>query len=630
MNSYPFDISQSKILIVDDVPENLQLLSNTLNEQGYQVRRAKNGEIALMAAASMQPDLILLDIRMPDMDGYEVCRRLKASEQTWEIPVIFLSAMDDVRDKVQSFEVGGVDFITKPFQVAEVLARVKHQLSLQAAKAEINRLNTELELRVQQRTAQLAEVNQSLQQQIAEREQIEKQLLHGTLHDALTGLPNRSLFMDRVEFALKKVARYPNYLFAVLFLDCDRFKLVNDSLGHFVGDQLLVAIAKMLKNALRDTDTVARLGGDEFTILLDDVRDMEEVEKIAARIQLELSAPFVLEGNTIFTSVSIGIVLSSLEQSSALDLLRNADIAMYSAKEQGRSCYKIFDQTMYIQTIERLQIENDLRQALEQKEFLVYYQPIISLQTGKLSGFEALIRWQHPHRGLVSPLDFISIAEDTGLIVFMGEWVLHAACRQLKTWQQQFPTAGPLTIAVNLTSKEIREPGLIENIDRILAETGLEGHHLKIEITESMLVEHNQATINVLSQIRARKIQLSIDDFGQGYSSLGYLQRFPINTLKIDRSFVSDVNLECKNAELVRVIINLAHTLKMDVVAEGVETEAQLKHLQDLGCEFAQGYFFAQPLDCNAAMALIDADRQWLSLALSADPQIAANALEFV
>jgi len=630
MNSYPFDISQSKILIVDDVPENLQLLFNTLNEQGYQVRRAKNGAIALMAAQSMQPDLILLDIRMPDMDGYEVCRRLKELEQTREIPVIFLSAMDDVQDKVQSFEVGGVDFITKPFQVAEVLARVKHQLSLQAAKAEINRLNTELELRVQQRTAQLAEVNQSLQKQITEREQIEKQLLHGTLHDALTGLPNRSLFMDRVEFALKKVERYPNYLFAVLFLDCDRFKLVNDSLGHFVGDRLLIAIAKILQNALRETDTVARLGGDEFTILLDDVRDIEEVEKVAMRIQMELSSPFTLEGHTIFTSASIGIVLSSLEPSSALDLLRNADIAMYSAKERGKACYKIFDQTMYTQTIERLQIENDLRQALEQKEFLVHYQPIISLQTGKLSGFEALIRWQHPDRGLVSPLDFIPIAEDTGLIVFIGEWVLRESCHQLKTWQQQFPAAAPLTIAVNLTSKEIREPGLIEKIDRILAETGLESHHLRIEITESMLMEHTQDTINVLSQIRARKIQLSIDDFGQGYSSLGYLQRFPINTLKIDRSFVNDVNLECKNAELVRVIINLAHTLKMDVVAEGVETEEQLKHLQTLGCEFAQGYFFAKPLDCDAALALIDADRQWPSLTLANDPQITVNALEFV
>jgi diguanylate cyclase (GGDEF)-like protein len=598
------------ILIIDDIPDNLRVLSTALSEQGYQVRCAKSGTMALTSVQHVQPDLILLDIKMADMDGYEVCRQLKADPLTDKIPVIFLSALDDVFDKVQAFAVGGVDYITKPFHIAEVLTRVQHQLALQSAKAEIEQLNAELEHRVQQRTTQLEIANQALQREIAERQQVQEKLLYDALHDTLTGLPNRVLFIDRVETILRKTKRYPQYRFAILFLDLDRFKLVNDSLGHLVGDQLLIAIAELLKGCLRTTDTIARMGGDEFTILLDDVQDVTEVTIIAERIHAKLLKSIKIAGKTVFTSASIGIVMSSPTYTNVADLLRDADIAMYRAKEGGRACYALFNQTMYEQALQRLQIENDLRQALELQQFCIYYQPIICLASGHLAGFEALIRWQHPTLGFLSPGDFLPVAEDTGLIMPIGKWVLFEACRQLRQWQLQSPL--PLKVAVNLTSKEIQTPRLLENIDRVLAETGLDGSSLRIEITESMLMDRREATMNVLSQIRARQIQLSIDDFGQGYSSLSYLHRLPVNTLKIDRSFTSQMTCDHENFAIVHTIMTLAHTLKMDVVAEGVETAQQFTQLKTLGCEFGQGYFFARPLDCAAATAMIQANPCWL------------------
>ncbi|MFP4103196.1 sensor domain-containing protein, partial [Coleofasciculus sp.] len=440
---------------------------------------------------------------------------------------------------------------------------------------------------------------------ITPRKTVEEQLFHDALHDNLTGLPNRTFFIERVDHAIQLAKRNQDYLFAVLFLDLDRFKMVNDSLGHDVGDQLLIATARQLEKCLRTADTVAHLSGDKFTILLEDIKDIKDATRVAERIQVTLKSPLNLNNHEVFTSASIGIALSSTGYERTEDILRDADIAMYRAKELGKARHEIFDKIMHARTLELLTLENDLRRALERQEFEVYYQPITLLVTGTLTGFEALVRWRHPERGLVSPIEFIPVAEDTGLIIPLGEWVLYEACRQLRMWQTQFPTPEPLKMSVNLSGKQIKDPDLIEQIDHILAETGLDGSFLKLEITESILMENAETVTQMLLQLRARHIQLSVDDFGTGYSSLSYLHRFPVNTLKIDRSFVSQMNLENHNTEIIRTIITLAHSLRMDVIAEGVETPEQLTELKRLNCEQGQGYLFSKPLTKGAAGLLL-------------------------
>ena len=426
-------------------------------------------------------------------------------------------------------------------------------------------------------------------------------LAHDASHDALTGLPNRNLFMDRVEHAIKYSKRHSSYLFAIFFIDLDRFKMINDSLGHNVGDLFLQAIAELLQGCLRSIDTVARLGGDEFTILVDDIQDVSEALMVADRILNKFLAPIIIKGEAIFPSASIGIVISTPDYDNCVDLLRDADIAMYRAKSSGKGRYILFDQEMYEQTLRLTQLESELHYALEHQEFELYYQPIVSLETDKLSGFEALIRWKNPKRGFISPIEFIPLAEDTGLIVAVGDWVLKEACHQLKTWLHKFPEAANLKMSINLASHQIREPDLLEKLDVILAETGIDGGSIRLEITESTLMDQGEQTINKLAQLRARNIQLSIDDFGQGYSSLSYLHRFPINILKIDRAFVEQMTDGGENIEIVRTITMLAHTLNMSVVAEGVETQQQVEILKKLGCEFGQGYLFSRPLTAIAA-----------------------------
>jgi diguanylate cyclase (GGDEF)-like protein/PAS domain S-box-containing protein len=446
---------------------------------------------------------------------------------------------------------------------------------------------------------------------LSERKRMEEQLMHDALYDALTGLPNRVLFMARLDQALRQAKQQNDYLFAILFLDLDRFKVVNDSLGHMVGDQLLIAIARKLERCLRSTDTVARLGGDEFTILLDAIENVEDAITIAEQIHSELRQPFHLNGHEVFTTASIGIATGNLGYDRPEDLVRDADIAMYRAKERGPAHHDVFDQEMYARAKVRLQLETDLRQALRNREFQVHYQPITSLISGTITGFEALVRWHHPKLGLVSPAEFIPIAEDTGLIIPLGAWILREACAKMQAWQTHLSTKGRLTISVNLSGKQLAEPDLIEQIDQIMGETGLDSGSLKLEITESVLMDNATSATKMLWQLRARNIQLCLDDFGTGYSSLSYLHRFPVNTLKIDRSFVSRMSRNDENLEIVRVIVTLAHTLKMDVIAEGVETREQLTQLKLLGCEQGQGYFFSKPLDSKAAEALIAQAPQW-------------------
>lgn len=442
--------------------------------------------------------------------------------------------------------------------------------------------------------SQLRELNSALSDSI-------ELLAHDASHDALTGLPNRNLFMDRVEHAIQYGKRHSSYLFAIFFIDLDRFKMINDSLGHNVGDQFLQAIAELLQDCLRSIDTVARLGGDEFTILVDDIQDVSEALVVADRILNKLLSPLIINGEAIFPSASIGIVISTPDYDNCADLLRDADIAMYRAKFLGKGRYTLFDQEMYEQILRLTQLESELHYALEHREFELYYQPIVSLITDELSGFEALIRWRNPKRGLISPIEFIPLAEDTGLIIAVGDWVLKEACQQLKTWLHKFPEAANLKMSINLAIHQIREPDLLDKLDVILAETGIDGGSIRLEITESTLMDQGEQTINKLAQLRARNIQLSIDDFGQGYSSLSYLHRFPINILKIDRAFVNQMTDGGENIEIVRTIVMLAHTLNMSVVAEGVETEQQVEILKKLGCEFGQGYLFSRPLPAIAA-----------------------------
>jgi diguanylate cyclase (GGDEF)-like protein len=605
MNSTDLDGMRADILIVDDTPLNLRLLSNILAKAGYQVRQALSGEMALRAVQALPPDLLLLDIMMPSMDGYMLCQTLKANSATASIPVVFLSALSDGLDKAKAFAVGGADYITKPFHLEEVLARVQNQLALKAAQYDNQQLNAQLEARVKERTHQLEIANRELYREILERKVLQAQLLEMAHHDALTGLPNRAFFLDRTKQALDAVKTDQTAQFAVLFLDCDRFKVVNDSLGHFMGDQLLLAIARRLRALLPTTIMLARLGGDEFTMLLPRFTDQASVVQLVKQILNAFTQPFQLEQHEVFITASIGIAIGSAEYSLPEHLLRDADMAMYRAKASGSGPYQVFDPTLHQTAIQRLQLEIDLRKAIHQQELVVHYQPIVTIDTGSLVGFEALVRWQHPQKGLVSPAVFIPIAEETGLITQIGHWVLKRSCQQLQQWQAEKRLSAPLTMSVNLSARQFTQPDLVEQIDQILAETQLDPRYLKLEITESAIMGNAQAAAIVLQELRKRHIQLSIDDFGTGYSSLSYLHSFPVDTLKIDRSFIQQMGEDADSLGLVPLIINIAQKMGMTVVAEGIETQLQLDHLKALHCDFGQGFFFFKPLEADKISALL-------------------------
>jgi diguanylate cyclase (GGDEF)-like protein len=449
------------------------------------------------------------------------------------------------------------------------------------------------------------------QSDVTHRKLAEEQLAHRAFYDPLTNLPNRALFIDRLRQALRRASRRKDYLFAVLFLDVDRFKMVNDSLGHMAGDRLLVMIARRLELSLRPGDTVARLGGDEFTVLLDDIRDVTDATRVADRIQRELEMPFNVGGQELFTSASIGIALSATGYERPEDILRDSDTAMYKAKAQGKARHAMFDTGMHERAVILLQMEADLRRAIERSELRVHYQPIVSLQTGRIAGVEALARWQHPVRGLVAPGEFIPIAEETGLIMPIGRWVLVEACRQMALWRDAFGPQYPLEVAVNLSGRQLSLPDLVGQIGEVLRESGLEPARLRLEITESVVMEHPEVVSTMLQELRQLGVKLSIDDFGTGYSSLAYLQRFPADTLKIDRSFVSPMGSHGENSEIARTIVTIGHNLGMRVVAEGVETAEQLAHLRGLSCEGAQGYFISKPLSSEDVSQLIGSRMSW-------------------
>lgn len=602
------------ILIIDDMPDNLRVLSSLLTREGYGVRKALNWHMALTACQTLLPDLILLDIMIPEVDGYEICRRLKACRLTADIPVIFISALEDVFDKVKAFQVGGVDYITKPFEFEEVLVRVENQLALRTARLEILKLNTELENRVNERTSQLEKALYKLQQEINQRQQLQTKLLDIALHDSLTGLPNRVLFIKRLEQALNRAKLESDYHFAVLFLDCDRFKVVNNSLGHLVGDELLIAIARRLQASLSPFDSLARFGGDEFAILLENITDISTAIEVAECILKKLSQPFKLFRYEVFINASIGINWGNHNYEKSEYLLRDADTAMYRAKALGKARYHVFDPAMHQEVSQLLELENDLRRAVERQEFVVHYQPIICITTGAIAGFEALIRWQHPTKGLVYPTAFIPIAEETGLINHINIWVLQSACQTLRLLQNHPATnknLNSLTISVNLSPRLFSLPNFLAEIDQILDETKINPANLELEITESLLIENSDVIKTILYELKERKIKLVMDDFGTGYSSLSYLHSFSLNTLKIDKSFVKRMQENQQNMGLVPAIIGIAHSMGMIVIAEGVETQHQLTQLKNLKCDFAQGLLFSGAIEPELVLNLIATAPQW-------------------
>src|SRR6202790_1164623 len=442
---------------------------------------------------------------------------------------------------------------------------------------------------------------------ITERKRAEELLAHNAFHDGLTNLPNRALFLDRLQHALTLSKRHANYKFAVLLIDVDEFKIINDSLGHKAGDELLIKIGQRLKDAVRRADTVsrpgnsgvvdklinddvlARLGGDEFTVLLDDIRDPIEAVRVAERIQAELATPFVVNQQEIVISASIGITSSTSPHTQAEDLMRDADIAMYRAKRAGKARCEVSDPAMHASAVKRLTLETDLRKALDQGEFRVFYQPIVSVQTGKITGFEALTRWQRP-QGIVPPIEFIAVAEETGLIIPMNRQLLREACEHLRSWQSEFPSSPPLSMSVNITPKEFAQSDLASEIGKILQQTGVDPGCIQLEIVETIAMGDAEKSGQVLAQLKALGVRLSIDDFGTGYSSLSRLRLIPVDTLKIDRAFIMNMDSDSESREIVRVIIMLAHNLGLKVVAEGTETEEHIKLLKELNCEMAQGY----------------------------------------
>ena len=434
---------------------------------------------------------------------------------------------------------------------------------------------------------------------ITERSRAEEKLRHYALHDTLTNLPNRVSFMNHLRLAVERADGNTFAKFAVLFLDLDRFKVINDSLGHAVGDKLLIAIAERLKSCVRPGDVVARLGGDEFTILLNRSGETEEVVKVAERLQTRISEPFKIDNYEVFTTASIGIIVSNKVERQAEDFLRDADAAMYRAKESGKARHEIFDREMHVRNMNLLRVETDLRHAVDRNEFEVLYQPIVEMTTGRVKEFEALIRWRHPVHGLVGPNEFISVAEETGLIIPIGKWILEESCRQIAEWQRRFRM--DLAVSVNLSAKQLMHPNLTAQVQEALSDTNLQPSQLKLEVTESTVMEHSERSLKVLCDLDRLGVNLSTDDFGTGYSSLSYLQRFPFERLKIDRSFINIMDSDEKSGAIVKTILMLGENLNIEVVAEGIETVSQLEKLRSLGCTLGQGFLFSRPIDREAA-----------------------------
>lgn len=600
------ELPRVSVLLVDDRPENLLALEVSLEPLGQRLVRAESGTAALRAVLDEQFAVILMDIRMPGLDGFETMALLKQRERSRDVPIIFLSAFPEQHHVLRSYSSGAVDYMLKPIDPEALRSKVSVFVTLRQNELALQAARVELERRVQARTAELAATNAVLEREISERKAVEQRLFDQAHHDSLTGLANRALMMEHLNRAFARSRRRPPG-FAVMMLDVDRFKVINDSLGHVAGDQLLSCLARRLEKCLREVDTASRLGGDEFAILLDGITDLRDATRTAERIQQAVDAPFAIDGKDVFTTVSIGIAMMDGRYERGEELLRDADAAMYRAKIDGRARCQVFDRDMHTTVMAQLRLEADLRTALERNELLVHYQPIVAVQTGALVGFEALARWNHPERGLVGPAEFIPAAEDTGLIRPIGAWVLRQACRQLATWTAEHPE---LTMSVNLSAHQFAQPELPGDIARVVAEAGISPTQLELELTETAIMPRLAFAERSLAALRHLGVSISLDDFGTGYSCLSYLHELPVSRLKIDRSFVHRIGTSTERAEILRAIVSLAHNLGIRVTAEGVETAEQLDRMRTLECENAQGFYFSPAIDATAATEFLRARRR--------------------
>jgi diguanylate cyclase (GGDEF)-like protein/PAS domain S-box-containing protein len=691
------------ILVADDDLASRILVRTALEQSDFEVVEAENGAQAVALAAKREPHLVLMDVVMPEMDGFEACAALRRLPNGAGVPVLMLTGLDDVESINRAYEVGATDFVTKPMNWVILSHRVRYMLRASSAAADLRK--SEQSLAAAQRIAQLGNWEQDLEtgelrwsaevyrllgvdpesfqptferfmdrvhpedrpavlraaedilkmeeplslelrvvrpdgavrdihevvellrdaeggpkrlvgttQDITERKKTEEQIRFLAYYDGLTRLPNRQLFIERLRQAIVGAARRERTV-AVLFLDLDRFKRVNDTLGHGAGDLLLRGVAERLRGCLRATDTVsrpetesgenlARLGGDEFIVLVSDMVRGEDAAKVARRILDVLREPFDLDSHEVYVTASIGISLHPGDGEDVETLLKNADTAMYHAKEKGANGFEFYDASMSVSALKRLSLETTLRRALDRDEFLLYIQPQVDTRTGAIAAAEALIRWQNPEMGLILPGDFIALAEETGLILPIGEWVLRQACSCARSWQDG--GSGPIPIAVNLSGLQFRDENLVAIIDRVTHEVGLDPRYLDLEITESVLMSGTTQTVDRLQELKARGAGISLDDFGTGYSALSYLKRFPINRLKIDRTFIIDVATDPGDAAIVSAIVSMAEGLGIAVVAEGVETEEQARKLKELGCWLMQGYLFWRPMPADAFARLLE------------------------
>jgi diguanylate cyclase (GGDEF)-like protein len=572
------------LLVVDDIPENIHGLLEALKDE-YRIMVACNGAQALDAVqGAAPPDLVLLDIMMPGIDGYEVCRRIKATSLGNRIPIIFVTVIDETADKVRGLELGAADYITKPFDIDEVRARIRTHL-------ELARLRRFLEDLVAQRTA-LLQVSEEKYRILAHR-------------DPLTGLPNRVLFAELLAHAILHAERGQSQ-FALLFLDLDNFKAINESFNHSLGDQLLAEVSRRLQALLPESDSIARIGGDEFNVILD-LGDGMSTDLVAQHMIDALAQPFVLNGNIVYIGTSIGIALYPGDGTDAETLLSHADAALHQAKAQGRGTLRFFSPEMTSRAKHRLTLDAELRRALERQELRLHYQPQVHLVSGEIVGVEALVRWQHPERGMIAPAEFIPLAEESGLVVQIGDWVLHEACRQIRQWSGV--GLKPRQMAVNVSAVQLNRGGLVESIKDALEKTGIAPEQLELEITESCVMLDRDRSFKSLAEVKALGVRLSIDDFGTGYSSLGYLQQLKVDQLKVDISFVRDMTTNSGNASIVKAIIALGHSLGLEVIAEGVEEAGQARYLRSLQCDLMQGYFISRPMPADETTGFLESFR---------------------